>query len=62
MVVPTPGIDSISAWPRCRFTMPYTSASPSPVPVSALRREERLEGALAHFGRHADAGVADLER
>ena len=30
---PTPGVDSISAWPRCRFTMPYTSARPSPVPA-----------------------------
>src|SRR5436190_18954948 len=28
---------------------------------SALCREEWLERALSHFGRHADAGVADLE-
>ena len=33
IVVPTPGIDSICAWPRCRLMIPYTSAKPSPVPA-----------------------------
>src|SRR5688572_9585324 len=32
-----------------------------PRPHLAFCREERLEGALADFGRHADARVADLE-
>ena len=61
-VVPSPGVDSTQMTPPLWLTMPYTVASPRPVPSpTALVVKNGSKTARPGRGVHADAGVANDE-